>query len=56
MRAGCPKLPRIEKSLPVFHQFPTCHTVFQHVDYQKMILVQNKHDFRNQHKRLHRIA
>ena len=38
------------------HQFSSFNTVFRHFDYQKSILVQNKHDIRNQHEKLYRIA
>jgi hypothetical protein len=37
-------------------QFSSFDNVFRHVHYQNSILVQNKHDIRNQHKKLHRIA
>jgi hypothetical protein len=38
------------------HQFSSFNTVFRYFDYQKLIPVRNKHDIRNQHTQLHRIA
>ena len=38
------------------NQFSSFNTVFRHFDYQKSILVQNKHDIQNQHEKLYRIA
>ena len=37
-------------------RFSPLNTVFRHVRYRKLILVRNKHDIQNQHKKLHRIT
>ena len=37
-------------------QFSLFNTLLRRIDYQKLILMRNKHDIQNQHKKLHRIA
>ena len=50
---NCLALRNFDQFLQRFSPF---NTVFRHVGYQKLILVRDKHDIQNQHKKLHRIT
>ena len=50
------KCPALRNFTQFLHQLSSFNTVFQYIDHQKFILMQNKHDIRNQHKKLHRIG
>ncbi len=46
----------LKNFIQFLHKFSFFDTIFPCFDYQKLILMQNEYDIRNQHKKLHQIA